>query len=123
MRKLWILCLAVVTAVVLAACGGDKEKDGNVKVVIGVNGADGAQWPILKKKAAAEGIEIVLKEFADYTLPNNALAQGDIDMNSYQHIAFLGQYVQETGHELIPVGSTVFAPLGIYSEKLRILLN
>lgn len=123
MKKLWILCLAVVTAVVLAACGNNDKsgEDGEetVKVVIGVNGADGAQWPILKEKAAKEGIEIELKEFADYTLPNNALAQGDIDINAFQHIAFLGQYAQETGNDLIPIGSTQFAPLGIYSEKIK----
>lgn len=115
MKKLWILCLAVVTAIVLAACGGDKDET----VIIGVNGADGVQWPILTEKAAKEGIKIKLQEFADYTLPNNALAQGDIDMNAFQHIAFLGQYAQETGNDLIPIGSTQFAPLGIYSEKLK----
>ena len=78
-----------------------KAADGDtVKVIIGVNGADGVQWPILKEKAAKEGIEIELIEFADYTLPNNALAQGDIDINAFQHIAFLGQYAKESGNEL-----------------------
>lgn len=119
MKKLWLLCLAVVTAVVMAACGNSKEDGDTVKVVIGVNGADGVQWPILKEKAAKEGIEIELKEFSDYTLPNNALAQGDIDLNAFQHISFLGQYVQESGNELVPIGSTQFAPLGIYSEKIN----
>ena len=44
---------------------------------------------LLKEKAAKEGIEIELVEFADYTLPNNALAQGDIDLNAFQHFSFL----------------------------------
>src|SRR5690606_2455008 len=54
----------------------------------------------------------------DYTLPNNALAQGDIDLNAFQHIAFLGQYVTESGNDIIPIGSTMFAPMGVYSEKI-----
>lgn len=118
MKKLWILCLALVTAVVLAACG-DKDSGDTVKVKIGVNGADGVQWPILKEKAAKEGIEIELMEFSDYTLPNNALANKDLDLNAFQHIAFLAQYANESGEDLIPIGSTYLAPMGIYSEKIK----
>ena len=121
MKKIWILAIAIIASLALAACGGasGEEKDGEtVQVKIGVNGADGAQWPILQEKAAKEGIEIKLVEFADYTLPNNALAQGDIHLNAYQHIAFLGQYVNESGNDIVPIGSTMFAPMGIYSEKI-----
>lgn len=120
MRKLLILCLAIVTAAILSACGGKDNADGDtVKVKIGVNGSDGVQWPILQEKAAKEGIEIELIEFADYVLPNNALAQGDIDLNAFQHFTFLAQYVKESGNELVPIGSTMFAPLGVYSEKIK----
>lgn len=121
MKKIGILAIALIASLALAACGGasGEETDGEtVKVKIGVNGADGAQWPLLKKKAAKEGIEIKLVEFADYTLPNNALAQGDIHLNAFQHIAFLGQYVTESGHDIIPIGSTIFAPMGLYAEKI-----
>ncbi|MET3576165.1 MetQ/NlpA family ABC transporter substrate-binding protein [Bhargavaea ullalensis] len=121
MKKLWLLALALVTALALTACGNANadSKEKPVKVKIGVNGADGAQWPILKEKAKKEGIDIELVEFADYTLPNNALAQGDIQLNAFQTIAFFGQYVKESGNDLVPVGSTVFAPMGIYSEKIK----
>ena len=120
MKKIRILAIALAASLVLAACGGGSEESGGetVKVKIGVNGADGAQWPILQEKAAKEGIEIELIEFADYTLPNNALAQGDIDLNAFQHIAFLGQYVTESGNDIIPIGSTMFAPMGLYSDKI-----
>ncbi|MEK5038015.1 MetQ/NlpA family ABC transporter substrate-binding protein [Sporosarcina sp. FSL K6-3457] len=120
MRKLLILCLAIVTAAILTACGGKDNADGEiVKVKIGVNGSDGVQWPILQEKAAKEGIDIELIEFADYVLPNNALAQGDVDLNAFQHFTFLAQYVKESGNELVPIGSTMFAPLGVYSEKIK----
>ena len=58
-------------------------------------------------------------EFSDYTLPNNALANGDIDLNSFQHIAFLSQFAKENKLDIVPLGSTVMAPLGIYSEKIE----
>lgn len=122
MKKTWILAIALIASLTLAACGGasGENADGEtVKVRIGVNGADGAQWPILKEKAAKEGIEIELVEFADYTLPNNALAQGDIELNAFQTIAFLAQYSKESGNELVPVGSTMFAPMGLFSDKIK----
>ncbi len=117
MKKFSLLIIAVITALVLAACGSSSASD-KKKIIIGVNGADGVQWPILKEKAAKEGIEIELKEFSDYTLPNNALAEGDIDLNAFQHISFLASYVKESGNDLVPIGSTMFAPLGVYSEKI-----
>lgn len=121
MKKFSLLFFAPITALILTACGDSSaatDKD-TVKVKIGVNGSDGIQWPILQKKAAKEGIEIELVEFADYTLPNNALAQGDIDLNAFQHLSFLSQYVKESGNDIVPIGSTMFAPLGVYSEKIK----
>ena len=113
MKKILLTAITALSAFTLAACGDDKEV-----VKIGVNGADGAQWPILEEKLEKEGIDIELIEFADYTLPNNALAQGEVDLNAFQHISFLASYVNESGNELIPLGSTVFAPLGLYSDKI-----
>ncbi|MFD2209655.1 MetQ/NlpA family ABC transporter substrate-binding protein [Virgibacillus halophilus] len=122
MKKFSLLFLAVILAAALAACDDSKDKAGakeNTKVKIGVNGSDGAQWPILKEKAAKEGIDIELVEFEDYTLPNNALAQGDIDLNAFQTLVFLAQYNKESGNDIVPIGSTQFAPLGLYSKKIK----
>ena len=121
MRK-FLVFLSIVSVLFLAACSEDDnagDSGDKVKVKIGVNGADGELWPILKEKAAKENIEIELIEFQDYTLPNNALAQGDLDMNAFQHIAFLGQYVKESGEDIVPIGSTMLAPMGLYSEKIK----
>ncbi len=122
MMKKWISILVVLIAVVtLAACGSDSASgDGDVvKVKIGVTGTDGEVWPILKEKAKAEGIEIELIEFSDYTLPNQALADGEIDINSFQHIAFLSQFNEENDLDLVPIGATIIAPMGLYSEKIK----
>jgi D-methionine transport system substrate-binding protein len=120
MKKLILLLVSAIAILALAACG-DKDKDASAtKVVkIGVTGSDGAQWPILQKLAEKEGIEIKLIEFSDYTLPNKALAAGDIDINSFQHIAFLSQFAKEHKADLVPIGSTALAPMGIYSDKLN----
>ncbi|MEN2465470.1 MetQ/NlpA family ABC transporter substrate-binding protein [Ornithinibacillus sp. FSL M8-0202] len=120
--KKWFSMLIVLIAVsTLVACGSDTTSGNGDEVVvkIGVTGTDGEVWPILKEKAKAEGIEIELVEFSDYTLPNQALANGDIDLNSFQHIAFLSQFNEENDLDLVPIGATVIAPMGLYSEKLE----
>ncbi|HEO8420639.1 TPA: MetQ/NlpA family ABC transporter substrate-binding protein [Yersinia enterocolitica] len=121
MKKYFAILLLLTTIWALAACGSDSasDEDKSVKVKIGVTGSDGEVWPILKEKAKAEGIEIELVEFSDYTLPNQALENGDIDINSFQHIAFLSQFNEENKTDLTPIGATVIAPMGIYSEKVK----
>ena len=36
-----------------------------------------------------KGVTIELKEFTDYNQPNEALKNGEIDVNAFQHIYFL----------------------------------
>jgi len=122
MKKWFSILLILTVAWTLTACGVDKasgNEEKEVKVKIGVTGSDGEVWPILKEKAKKEGIEIELIEFSDYTLPNQALANKEIDINSFQHIAFLTQFNKENNVDLVPIGATVIAPMGIYSEKVK----
>lgn len=118
MKKLLVLFLSLI--VLLAACGTKGGSDGKTKEVrIGVTGVDGKVWDVIKKKAEKDGIKIKLVEFQDYTAPNNALDQGDIDLNAFQHFAFLDQFKKDHHLKLSVVGTTVFAPLGVYSEKIK----
>lgn len=117
MRRIFGL-LAIFTLIFLIACSNNDQSETEV-IKIGVTGTDGPQWEVLQSLATEENIEIELIEFSDYTLPNNALANGDIDINSFQHVAFLSQFSKENNLDLVPIGSTVIAPLGIYSEKIN----
>lgn len=117
MKKLQVLLLAFLSVLVLAGCSGNAAgKDGKT-VKVGVTGTDGQVWDIVKKLAKEEGINVELVEFQDYTLPNQALANGEIDLNSFQHIAFLSEFTKQGNLDLVPIGSTVIAPMGVYSEK------
>lgn len=118
-KQFLFIFLTSLIIVIQTACGtlsAQKEQE-DVHVKIGVTGSDGPQWEIMKEKAKAEGIEIELVEFSDYTLPNQALANGEIDMNSFQHLAFLSQFNIEHNLDIVPIGATSVSPTGIYSEK------
>jgi len=65
-----------------------------------------------------EGIDVKVIEFADYTLPNTALAQGDIDLNNFQHKPYLDNQVKTRGFDLVAVEKSIIVPLGLYSRKI-----
>lgn len=116
MKKLLVLLVALV--VVLAACGGNKKDDKTVTV--GVASDDTKVWDKVKELAKKDGINVEIKKFSDYNVPNKALNDGDIDMNAFQHFAFLHEYEKANkGTHITPIRTTVFAPLGIYSKKIK----
>lgn len=66
-----------------------------------------------------EDIEVKVIEFTDYTLPNAALAQGDIDFNNFQHKPYLDNQVKQRGYELVTLEKSIIVPLGLYSKKVK----
>ncbi|KAA0562257.1 MetQ/NlpA family ABC transporter substrate-binding protein [Bacillus sp. CH30_1T] len=106
---------------ILSGCSGDSASGSGEKEVVkvGVNGSGVPIWEYMKEKAAKEGIEIEIVEFADYVRPNQALADGDIDLNAFQTISYFDSFVEEHNLDLVPIGTTIIAPMGIYSETYK----
>ena len=120
MKKTIISLLIIISAVTILAACNSTSGEGLETVTIGVTGADGPVWETMKEKAKAEGINIELIEFSDYVLPNKALSNGEIDMNSFQHLAFLGPFLVENKLDnIVPIGSTSLNPTGLYSDKYQ----
>ncbi|PTL04136.1 methionine ABC transporter substrate-binding protein [Staphylococcus haemolyticus] len=112
-----IIGLILATLIVLAACGGGGN---NKKVTLGVASNDIAAWEKVKELAKKENIDIEIKHFSDYNVPNKALSDGDIDMNAFQHFAFLNEYKKaHKDAKIEAISTTVLAPLGIYSKKVK----
>ena len=103
----------------LTACSNDsdddnKNADGNVKVRIGTTDADQQAWSVFSDLAAENGIDLDIVQFSDYPPVNEALAQGEIDLNKFQHILYLAKYNASSGHDLKVVGSTEIYPLALF---------
>ena len=58
-------------------------------------------------------------QFSDYVTPNNALANGEIDLNAFQHQIYLQSEIDQYGYELTNIGNTFIIPLNLYSEKIK----
>ena len=92
---------------------------GKTVVKVGVCGANNDQWKAVQKVLDGEnaGIYIELVEFDAYNLPNEALNAGEIDLNAFQHKAYLNKDAGDNGYDLTVIGDTLIAPLTLYSQK------
>ncbi|MDN5569395.1 MAG: MetQ/NlpA family ABC transporter substrate-binding protein [Paracoccus sp. (in: a-proteobacteria)] len=71
------------------------------------------------KVAEPMGLNIDVIEFSDYVVPNTALADGDLDANSFQHRPYLENQMKDRGFDLTEVATTITTPMGIYSDTLK----
>lgn len=120
MKKIAILFLLVILAAVGAVgCGKADEASTSKTLKIGIRGSESRTWDFVKEQAQKEGLSIELVQLNANVNPNTVLLEGDIDANAFQHVAFLDQFNQKNNSEIVPVGSTIIAPLGIYSDKYK----
>lgn len=113
-----ILCAALSLLLLLSLSAGAET----VKVKVGVVGENNEQWEqVIIPALKSEGIDIELVKFSDYVIPNQALADGEVDLNAFQHYNFMNKWSQEHGVKLVAVAETLIAPLCVYSQKIKSL--
>ena len=67
------------------------------------------------------GININIKEFTDYDLPNRALDQGEVDATYHQTVPYLEKAEQQFNYDFTPGKGIHLEPLAIYSSKHKSL--
>jgi D-methionine transport system substrate-binding protein len=77
----------------------------------------------VKEVAATKGLNIEILEFSDYVVPNQALADGELNANSFQHKPYLDNQVIDRKFDLVGVAQTVNFPMGIYSKKVKTIAD
>lgn len=125
----------VSTGLVLAACGNEGENDtaenqaatdqNNGEVVelsVGVVGEiENEIWQDVANRLEDRGIDLSVEVFSDYVQPNVALAEGSLDLNAFQHMAFLNEYLESSDEDLLPAGYTYIQPMAAYSDQISSL--
>lgn len=137
MKRNKIIAFVLATALLalaLTACGsqGNTSKDDQsavngqntestepVTVKLGVVGSIYEDlWTPAKEALKNEGIDLEFVQFSDYVTPNNALANGEIDLNAFQHRIYLQSEIDSYGYEIQNIGNTFIIPLNLYSQKV-----
>ena len=120
MGKISTAVIAVMVSVVFltVGCGGTKETVKEIR--LGATAGPHAEVAeAVAKEAGKQGLKVKVVEFSDYVTPNQALADGDLELNSYQHEPFLKNFNNEKGTDLSPIGTTILMRMGIYSDKVH----
>lgn len=116
MKKLIIIMMAFL----LVGCSNENTEEKTVK--LGVVGSVYEElWTPAKEKLKEEGINLEIVQFSDYVTPNNALANGEIDLNAFQHNIYLDTEIENYGYEIEAIGYTFVVPLKVYSNKITSL--
>ena len=117
MKKLFSLLVALVavfSCFTLTSCLGNNE---NV-IVVGTMAQPGE--PILnsvKEALKEKGYELKVQLFSDFNTPNQALAEGSIDANLFQHEPFLNTYNTSNKTDLYCAAKLYDCVYGGYSKK------
>lgn len=128
---------AAALALILAACGGQKDSapaasaaapsadNGAAKKEIVFGTTVGDFGDMVKEQIQAElekkDYTVKLVEFTDYVRPNLALAEGELDINVFQHKPYLDDFKKEHNLDITEAFQVPTAPLGLYPGKLKSL--
>ena len=110
---------AILVSVTLAGCGGDEKTD-ITTVKVGVVGEYNAQWDTVNKLLEKDKIKVELVKYSDYATPNRALSDKEIDLNAFQHKAYLANDIKRNGYKIVAIGDTLVTPLRIFNNKQKI---
>ena len=122
MKKIVKLILAALLAFSFAACSSSGSDNGTKTTVVkvGVVGEYNAQWDTVNEILAKDNIKVELVRFNDYSIPNDALNSGEIDLNAFQHHAFLENDIAANGYDIVAIADTLIAPLAVFNNKDKI---
>lgn len=119
-KRILVFVIAIGGLVGLVGCESKQSKTEEIQVdhvKLGVVGDSNEVWEPIIDKLQEEKIEIELVKFSDYTQPNIALENGDIDLNAYQGYVLMDEFNKTQGGHLTAIGETVLNPIGLYSDS------
>ena len=115
-----VLIGLVALSAVFAAPKNKKTTVKATEVKLGVVGSIYEDlWAPAQKALKAQGINLKIVQFSDYVTPNNALSNGEIDLNAFQHRIFLENDAESHNYDVKLIGNTFIIPLNLYSTKVK----
>ena len=114
---------ALIASSVLAACGnsGSTSSSASETKTLTVAASPSPHAEILNNFAAPklkdQNIDLEVKEYTDYIIPNQVTSSGEVDANYFQHINYLNNYNKENGTDLVGVAAIHYEPFGVYAGK------
>ena len=122
LKKFIAPLLVGVLAFAIAGCGTNTNQSSQTPKEIKIGATAGPHAQVAEavaKEAKKQGIDLKVVEFSDYVTPDKALADGDIQLNAYQHVPFMESFNKQNGSKLVAIGKTILMPMGLYSNSVH----
>lgn len=134
-RFVSVLTAAVLSAALLAGCGGSGASTSGGQAAAPAQSAEESKTITVaasptphseileaaKPLLAEKGYDLDIKVFEDYVQPNEVVNSGEIDCNYFQHVPYLESFNEEKGTDLVVAGKIHYEPLGIYPGTKKTL--
>jgi D-methionine transport system substrate-binding protein len=120
MKRRNLLSLLAAAAILAVGPGAAMAAEKTLKVGVR-GGVDEEIWDVVSKQAAKQGLKIETIVITGTASPNEALNNGDLDANAFQHIPFLRDQIKQRGYRIVKVGDTLISPIAFYSRKYKSL--
>lgn len=122
LKKFIAPLLVGVLAFAIAGCGTKTNQSSQAPKEIKIGATAGPHAQVAEavaKEAKKQGIDLKVVEFSDYLTPDKALADGDIQLNAYQHVPFMENFNKQNGSNLVAIGKTLLVRMGLYSNSVH----
>ncbi|CAD7286844.1 MetQ/NlpA family ABC transporter substrate-binding protein [Campylobacter suis] len=104
----------------LVALGLSVFATASEKIVVGATPIPHAEiLEVVKPLLEKDGYTLEIKEFNDYTIPNLATQDGDLDANFFQHLPYLNEFNKNKGTTLVHTAGVHLEPMAVYSKKIK----
>ena len=129
-RNIILPIFVLLLSVFITACGsspsssnGSSEGTENktVKIAVSDNEVTDTLVKYVKKELKNEGVNLELIYMSDWNIFNQALQNKEVDLNYFQHQAFLDNANKTNGWNLVSVARTFSYNSGFYSAKYKSL--
>ena len=123
MKKIIVTLLALALVLSLAACGSNnagtdaQTPAADTTITVGASSTPHAEiLEQVTEALAAEGYTLKVVIYDDYVLPNQALSDGSLDANYFQHTPYLNSYNAANGTDLVSAALIHYEPFGLYGN-------
>ena len=76
---------------------------------------------VVKDILAEQGITLEIVQYNDYVQPNNAVEDGSLDANYFQHITYMNDFNDQNGTHLVSAAEVHYEPMSLYAGKVSSL--
>ena len=112
-----VACLAVALLILPGCTSAGGSNAETIRVGVCAGPYQDMFEQAIEPSLTEQGYSVKYVEFSDYVQPNNALADGEIDLNLFQHATYLESFSKQHNLDLASIVEVPTAAMGVFLGK------